>query len=116
MMMCLSDFWIVFLVFRFFSGLQNGTRKAAQTGRRRTLKTYGNRFRDSFSIGGASRRAGAEKTLATLRSELPRTLIYGVLSRQNVTFRLFALVTKTFEKVSPELPVGPPDAFMFNES
>ena len=26
---------------QFFSGLQNGTRKAAQTGRRRTLKTYG---------------------------------------------------------------------------
>ena len=75
-----------------------------------------NRFRDSFSIGGASRRAGVEKTLATLRSEPPRILIYGVLSRQNATFQLFALATKTLEKASPELPVGSPNAFIFNES
>ena len=39
-----------------------------------------------------------EKTLATLRSEPPRISIYGVLSRQNVTFRLFALATKTLER------------------
>ena len=73
-------------------------------------------FLTFFSIGGASRRAGVEKTLATLRPELPRASIYGVLSRQNVTFRLFALAMRTLEKTSPELPVGPPNAFIFNEN
>ena len=79
-------------------------------------KPMGNRFRDCFPIGGASRGAGVEKTLATLRSEPPRTSIYVVLSGQNITFRLFALAIKTLEKASPELPVGPPNAFIFNES
>ena len=37
-------------------------------------------FVTSFSVCGASRRAGVEKTLATLRSETPRTSIHGVLS------------------------------------
>ena len=54
--------------------------------------------------------------LATLRSEPPRASIYGVLSRQNVTFRLFALAMKTQENTSPELPVGPPNASIFSKS
>ena len=79
-------------------------------------KPMENQFRDSFSVGGASRRAGVENMLATLRSEPPRASIYGVLSRHNVTFRLFALAIKTSENTSLELPVGPPNAFIFNKS
>ena len=69
-----------------------------------------------FFICDASRRTGVAKTLATLRSETPRALIYGVLSRQNVTFRLFASAVKTLGKAFPELPVGPPNPFIFHES
>ena len=90
--------------------------KLPKRGAARARKPMENRFRESFSIGGASRRAGVEKTLATLRSEPPRTSIYGVLSRQNVTFRLFALAMKTQENTSPELPVGPPNASIFSKS
>ena len=73
-------------------------------------------FVTSFSFGGASPRAGVEKMLATLRSELPRASIYSVLPRQNVTFRLFVLAITEWEITFLELPVGPPNAFIFSKS
>ena len=70
-------------------------------------KPMENRFRNSFSIGGASRRAGAEKTLATLRSEPSRTSIYGVLSNRTSLSDFSLWLQKPWKRRLLSYPLAP---------
>ena len=114
---CLGGFKRIFVVFHSCMWTATWYTKSCPNGSSQDPESrWKIDFMTCVSIGGASRKAGVEKTLATLRSEPPRTSIYGVLLGQNVTFRLLALAIKVLEKTSPELPVGSPNAVMFHES